>query len=1276
MSNAYGARSLALVTVIILVTLALLAIGAAAEEFHSDLTINGEQERTGETITITGVLTVDWIGSLKLTDCDLIFTGGTADDVRIRVTSGSLVLNGTDITAENGGHMYVDGHLEMTGDSIIENMDILVQRNGVMVVKDADLTLRGSYNTPVDNDPLKLHVEGTATFTDSAVTLMSAFISSDDTFTFIRSSLDATHDFGRTYDRLGERFRLDGGTATLTDSTFTSLFMGIHSRADLSATGCTFSDADLDLFAPWWHVGLTALVDNGTFYDSDLTVGLEESNRETKEVDVLVRAISLQGGNLEIDLKEAYTGNIHLDTVSMDGFTGYGVVVKARGIDGDLILEGLDIDGPWGVQVLHDYSGLQLIDSVIKAQQTALDFGGTSSSIPAYLDNLDISGSNGLKAQNTVLFVTDSDLSSATVPVLVQSGAAMTLTDCLLEEADIQLDVQPGGKPATVKVDRHLDIGTVKWTIGDPIEEGSVSFFVYAEETLYPVVRQWSVGSDNIPLIRLLEWSMDDSGGEERLVFNDVKPSINIAGTTFEPEETFTLDPWDAGPFDLTFLDDVSPWLLVSGAVDDVINDPDWVLHGTLGDEGTGIDHVTWELYTAFGELVDTGDVEYLSEGRWQTTITVTADMQVVHLIPWDRTGNDDVVPLQAVRVIVPAPTLTVIRPESGAVTTVSFVTVSGLADFYANIVNIQVLGYPDELLEVPVVAGQFSKIFQLPHEGVNELIITSNDPYGGWDEKRVFVTLDSLPPQVTLDDLVTDSINYRNNPSLVISGTTDDPSATIIVLGQEVGLVNDRFVTTVSLANGDQTIKVRAIDEAGNENLVNLQVVLDTDAPKLTLINPSEATFWSIEYEVDVKVRVDEPLSASTVNDDPIEVVEGLMTHTAMLGNDPYTVTFRVIDRAGNEAEITVVLRHDDDAPLLDPRSPTDGQIVKSTAVPLIVVTDEVGCRLTVDGVPLEISGTDTWTLTGTMYLPRGEGKRTITLTIFDRAGNSETMDLELDIDTVYPSISLPGITEGMKITTEPLKVKGFTEPDSKVVWVNGKMATLAPNGDFSSTIHPEEGWQEIKVEVLDRAGNYAVHKVNVKALGEPSFDPPFEILAGATILATLGALAISTEAGRWGMLSFLVPLYTKLRKDKILDQRTRGMIEGYITANPGCNYTIIRDNLSLADGTLTYHLQVLEREGFIYSIREGLFRCFYPQGVPPPRRGKLHLSDTQADIVRITKRIPGITVGEIATAMNRRPNVISYHLKLLREGGLIRMEEDGRHVRVYPIDTAVAMI
>jgi predicted transcriptional regulator len=487
---------------------------------------------------------------------------------------------------------------------------------------------------------------------------------------------------------------------------------------------------------------------------------------------------------------------------------------------------------------------------------------------------------------------------------------------------------------------------------------------------------------------------------------------------------------------------------------------------------------------------------------------------------------------------------------------------------------------------------------------------------------------------------------------------------------------VDKAFATTVILVEGSQTIKVKTVDEAGNENLLNVRVVLDTMAPMLTLVYPKVSPFWSTEYEVEVQVDVDEDLALATFNGDDVQVVDGRMSLTVQLNNGPFIIDISVFDLAGNEATEQIVLRLDNIDPVLGFITPKPGSVVNTTAVPIIISAGEQGCSLSVDGVTIDTSAQDPWTLVGIMYLPPGEGSRTLTVTVRDRAGNIDSKALQLEVDTVIPFLQVDDLYPNKMVTTEPMKIKGTTEPGAKVVWVNGQMASLSADGVFRTTLELEEGWQDIRFVVLDKAGNRADQTYRVKALGEPTFDPPVAALAAGTILVTLGALMVTTEAGKWTALSFLIPLYTKLRKDKILNQRTRGLIEGYITANPGCNYTIIRDNLDLADGTLTYHLQVLEREGFVYSIREGLFRCFYPQGVPPPRRGKLHLSDTQADIVRIVKRIPGITVGEVATAMNRRPNVISYHLKLLKEGGLVRMEEDGRHVRVYPIDTAVAMI
>jgi predicted transcriptional regulator len=564
-----------------------------------------------------------------------------------------------------------------------------------------------------------------------------------------------------------------------------------------------------------------------------------------------------------------------------------------------------------------------------------------------------------------------------------------------------------------------------------------------------------------------------------------------------------------------------------------------------------------------------------------------------------------------------------------------------------------------------------------LPHEGLNQLIVRSVDPFDGSHEKWLSVTRDTIAPGIWFDTLDVDTVNHVNNPHLVVVGGTDDPKATIVVNGYQVGLLGDgAFATTVALFEGQQVMRATASDGAGNTEQVEIQITLDTVDPQLTLVSPGANPFWSNRADLDVVVSTDEPLSEITLDGDALEMVSDQVRVPIDLVDGRTELEFRATDLAGNEVELMVVLRLDTEAPGMQVLHPANGTIVNTTAIQLIIVADEPGCTVSAGDLTIKMVERDPWKLVGTVYLPRGEGIRTIRLTLTDRAGNTDTETLTVDVDTIRPGVSLVGISEGMKITTEPLLVRGSTEPDAKVVWINDEMASLSPDGEFEITIRLEEGWQNLTVRVIDRAGNYMEKSYRVKVLASPEFEVPVTALAAGTITFAMAAMVVSTEVGRYSLLVLFLPLYTKLRKEKILDQRTRGLIQGYILANPGCNYTIIRDNLDLADGTLTYHLQVLEREGYIYSIREGLFRCFYPHGLPPPKRGKLHLSDTQADIVRIVKRIPGITVGEIATAMNRRPNVISYHLKLLKDGGLLRVEEDGRHVRVYPIEPAVAMI
>jgi predicted transcriptional regulator len=559
------------------------------------------------------------------------------------------------------------------------------------------------------------------------------------------------------------------------------------------------------------------------------------------------------------------------------------------------------------------------------------------------------------------------------------------------------------------------------------------------------------------------------------------------------------------------------------------------------------------------------------------------------------------------------------------------------------------------------------------------EVFLTAFDDFGNSDSERVTLYLDSFAPSLDLVGLKDEGEpNYVRVQSLVIEGRTDDPKAHIWVDDQPVGVLQDRsFAATVQLREGRQTVRVLARDDAGNPRRVDLVLVLDTVPPELNLLDPATNPFYTNQDTVEVIIEATESVVKATRDGVPVAMPGGRMSFSyEFLQDGRREFVVRALDLAGNEGELVVALVRDIVEPRLTLISPKSGDVVDTASVDLLVHVSEDDCALLVDGERLDTTSLGAGRMRATLTLLGGDGIKVLLLRVEDLAGNPGEVRLTLDLDTTRPFIGLTGLANGTRVTTEPLEVRGTTEARAKVVWVNDVMADLDGDGSFRATLHLKEGRQEIVVRAVDRANNDNNLTVVLDVLAAPNLEIPWQAAAAGTILFVLGAVLASTEVGRWGLLTLFLPLYTKLRKDRILDQRTRGLIQGYIMANPGCNYTLLRDNLDLADGTLTYHLQVLEREGFVYSIREGLFRCFYPTGLPPPRRGKLHLSDTQADIIRICKRIPGITVGEIATAMNRRPNVISYHLKLLSEGGLVTLEEDGRHVRVYPVDTAVAMI
>ncbi len=182
-------------------------------------------------------------------------------------------------------------------------------------------------------------------------------------------------------------------------------------------------------------------------------------------------------------------------------------------------------------------------------------------------------------------------------------------------------------------------------------------------------------------------------------------------------------------------------------------------------------------------------------------------------------------------------------------------------------------------------------------------------------------------------------------------------------------------------------------------------------------------------------------------------------------------------------------------------------------------------------------------------------------------------------------------------------------------------------------------------------------------------TIEPPMKIIQDEDIpsyLSITGLIALiiigSTEAGKYGLLKVLVvPLYSRLKKDELLEHFVRGQIYGYIMSHPGEHYNHIKAKLDVTNGTLSHHLRTLELQGYIKSHRDGTYKRFYPTGMKIPRKKGIQLSDLQMGIVDAIRQSPGISQKDIAQREGISQQSVSYNLAILERMGILDSTRDG---------------
>jgi parallel beta-helix repeat protein len=173
---------------------------------------------------------------------------------------------------------------------------------------------------------------------------------------------------------------------------------------------------------------------------------------------------------------------------------------------------------------------------------------------------------------------------------------------------------------------------------------------------------------------------------------------------------------------------------------------------------------------------------------------------------------------------------------------------------------------------------------------------------------------------------------------------------------------------------------------------------------------------------------------------------------------------------------------------------------------------------------------------------------------------------------------------------------------------------------------------------------------------------------------IGAIGIGGIFIEVFKYGLLVIFIPLYSRLKKQKLLDQPTRYKIYGYIIGNPGAYFGLIKEELELGNGQLVYHLKQLEDAHMIYSREDGPKKRFYPSDIPRAKEGSSNISSIQDKILGVIKNNSGIGQKKIASEMGISRQVAGYHLTKMERKGLIDKEVKGRETRYYSSEKQAA--
>lgn len=437
---------------------------------------------------------------------------------------------------------------------------------------------------------------------------------------------------------------------------------------------------------------------------------------------------------------------------------------------------------------------------------------------------------------------------------------------------------------------------------------------------------------------------------------------------------------------------------------------------------------------------------------------------------------------------------------------------------------------------------------------------------------------------------------------------------------------------------DGSHVITARAYDGHIYSALAIVNVTVIHPVPGLQIVPPTSVQAYPgdrVELDFTVKNTGTGPglfrLGTST---DPYELVE-MTTPTLELGpgNSSVVKVFVHIDKAMKppaDVDVGLKARLSDDPAITAEGTATVHVLVK----PPNPAEQAVGIEAPQDAL----------------------GKAGTEVTYVFKLTNKGTAQDSYDIKAVSKDGWTASITVGGGAVTGPVKLDAGAKVDVTVT------VQIPPKAKGNSLSELTLTVKSTNFPLVNASASVRT-KVQAQPVKTSVISVPYVqigLVIVVAVVCAMGAVIGGTEWGTFGFFWLLIPLYSRLKKEAVLDNFKRGEINAFIRLNPGTYYNEIKKHLDVSNGVLTYHLNRLEFEGYIKSKVNGRYKHYFPADMRIPDR-IITLNDMQRALLKFIRDKKWVTQAEISEQLDIPVPTVSRHLNRLIEAEMVAMEKRG---------------